>query len=90
MSASALLACLCGDDGLDGVDHQILQLQSLHQVSVPDQSTVGHLQPREDNAEGLCSLWVDYPGLCSVCRLPSPRPVFYMGRLPSPRSVFCM
>lgn len=35
MSSPALLPLLSRVDGLDGVQHQILQLQSFHQVCVP-------------------------------------------------------
>ena len=40
--AAAFLAGLGTDHGGHGVAHQVLQLQRLHQVAVPDQSAVGH------------------------------------------------
>ena len=46
MSASGLLPGLCADDGLERVDHAVLQLQGLDQVRVPDHSSVGELQVR--------------------------------------------
>lgn len=38
VSAARLLPGLCSINGLQGTKHQVLQLQGLHQVSVPDHS----------------------------------------------------
>lgn len=38
MSSARLLPGLCSINGLQGTKHQVLQLQGLHQVSVPDHS----------------------------------------------------
>ena len=42
-----ILACLCREYGLHSFDHEVLQLQGLHQVGVPHHALVVRLQRRE-------------------------------------------
>ena len=43
MGPAGFLARLGGDDGCQGIRHQVCQLQRFHQVRVPYQAAVGHL-----------------------------------------------
>ena len=47
VSPPALLPLLRRHDGLDSIKHEILQLQSLDQISVPDEAAVGNLREIE-------------------------------------------
>lgn len=44
VGSTRLLSVLSGNDGLGGVDEKILELESLNEVRVPDESLVGYLE----------------------------------------------
>lgn len=57
MSATALLPRLCSKGCCHGIDHQILKFQRLHEIRVPDHSTIAQLGTQKRNygarVEGL-------------------------------------
>lgn len=44
MGTSGFLACLGRYNGLNGIDHKVLELKGLHQVSVPHHSSIHQLK----------------------------------------------
>jgi hypothetical protein len=60
VSTAGFLASLSGVHGEDGLSHQVLELKSLNEVSVPDQVAIGGLDVRElgpDLIDGLDTLF---------------------------------